>query len=165
MAASSSSFIPTPLAHADNQGEGHPRGGGALTTITKKAGQGHHRATTSVQERHLVLNARRHRWATAPQLARYLASMSGRNISRQTVYSSLVETGLYARRLVWCVDLRKTGYCREEYINSEHHKNGGVFFSVISRNLPDKVILSSSLNFERKWSSLSFLLRNKNRQI
>ncbi|GFW49635.1 hypothetical protein TNCV_2844161 [Trichonephila clavipes] len=26
MAPSSSSFIPTPLAHADNQGEGHPRG-------------------------------------------------------------------------------------------------------------------------------------------
>ncbi|GFU63570.1 hypothetical protein TNCV_4256111 [Trichonephila clavipes] len=26
MAASSSSFIPTPLAHADSQGEGHPRG-------------------------------------------------------------------------------------------------------------------------------------------
>ncbi|GFU65980.1 hypothetical protein TNCV_3458441 [Trichonephila clavipes] len=26
MAASSSSVIPTPLAHADNQGEGHPRG-------------------------------------------------------------------------------------------------------------------------------------------
>ncbi|GFX26623.1 hypothetical protein TNCV_4536341 [Trichonephila clavipes] len=26
MAASCSSFIPTPLAHADNQGEGHPRG-------------------------------------------------------------------------------------------------------------------------------------------
>ncbi|GFX88173.1 hypothetical protein TNCV_159871 [Trichonephila clavipes] len=26
MAASSSSFIPTPLAQADNQGEGHPRG-------------------------------------------------------------------------------------------------------------------------------------------
>ncbi|GFU68007.1 uncharacterized protein TNCV_2823501 [Trichonephila clavipes] len=25
MASSSSSFIPTPLAHADNQGEGHPR--------------------------------------------------------------------------------------------------------------------------------------------
>ncbi|GFX01786.1 hypothetical protein TNCV_1021891 [Trichonephila clavipes] len=26
MSASSSSVIPTPLAHADNQGEGHPRG-------------------------------------------------------------------------------------------------------------------------------------------
>ncbi|GFY00289.1 hypothetical protein TNCV_4710911 [Trichonephila clavipes] len=26
MTAPSSSFIPTPLAHADNQGEGHPRG-------------------------------------------------------------------------------------------------------------------------------------------
>ncbi|GFU58887.1 hypothetical protein TNCV_964871 [Trichonephila clavipes] len=26
MAASSSSLIPTPLTHADNQGEGHPRG-------------------------------------------------------------------------------------------------------------------------------------------
>ncbi|GFT89591.1 uncharacterized protein TNCV_1610771 [Trichonephila clavipes] len=26
MTASSSSVVPTPLAHADNQGEGHPRG-------------------------------------------------------------------------------------------------------------------------------------------
>ncbi|GFW95324.1 hypothetical protein TNCV_2970461 [Trichonephila clavipes] len=31
MAASSSSFIHTPLAHADNQGEGHQRGLGGTT--------------------------------------------------------------------------------------------------------------------------------------
>ncbi|GFX27286.1 hypothetical protein TNCV_3340981 [Trichonephila clavipes] len=34
MAASSSSVIPAPLAHADNQEEGHPhQGGGALTFL------------------------------------------------------------------------------------------------------------------------------------
>ncbi|GFT52150.1 hypothetical protein TNCV_4493731 [Trichonephila clavipes] len=40
------------------------------------------------------------RRAMAPQLARDLAAMSGRKVSRQTVYSRLAESGLYFRRPV-----------------------------------------------------------------
>ncbi|GFU15198.1 hypothetical protein TNCV_4559101 [Trichonephila clavipes] len=40
-----------------------------------------------------------------PLFACDLAVVSGRKISRQTVYSRLEETGLYARRPVWCVPL------------------------------------------------------------
>ncbi|GFV03629.1 retrovirus-related Pol polyprotein from transposon 17.6 [Trichonephila clavipes] len=37
MAASSSSVIPTPLAHADNQGEGHPKKDNGLTPDNPEA--------------------------------------------------------------------------------------------------------------------------------
>ncbi|GFV41280.1 hypothetical protein TNCV_382941 [Trichonephila clavipes] len=39
---------------------------------------------------------------------------------------------------------KKNGYCRAENISHEHHKNGGVFFSVMFRNVPDQVILAES---------------------
>ncbi|GFW14057.1 hypothetical protein TNCV_3546461 [Trichonephila clavipes] len=55
-----------------------------------------------------------------PQPAGDLAAVSGR-ISRQIVYSHLVETGL------------------AEGISHGHHKKGGVFFSVRSRKVLDKV--------------------------
>ncbi|KAF8781683.1 hypothetical protein HNY73_012057 [Argiope bruennichi] len=35
-------------------------------TVTRKAGQGYHRATTPAQDRYLALRARRHRLTTAP---------------------------------------------------------------------------------------------------
>ncbi|GFW23507.1 hypothetical protein TNCV_3806041 [Trichonephila clavipes] len=40
-----------------------------------------------------------------PQLARALTAVSGRRISRQTLYSRLAETVLDARRQVSCVPL------------------------------------------------------------
>ncbi|GFY01182.1 transposable element Tcb2 transposase [Trichonephila clavipes] len=63
----------------------------------RKASQSHHRASASAQDRYLALSARRHRRTTAPQLARDLAAVSGRRISRQTVNKHLKEIGLYAR--------------------------------------------------------------------
>ncbi|GFX95596.1 transposable element Tcb2 transposase [Trichonephila clavipes] len=60
-------------------------------------GQVHHRASTSAHDRYLALCALRHRQTTVPQLARDHATMSGRRISRQTLYSRLTETGLYSQ--------------------------------------------------------------------
>ncbi|GFY04390.1 hypothetical protein TNCV_4414781 [Trichonephila clavipes] len=73
---------------------------------------------------------------------------------------------------VWVVSMRghyrmypagKIGSCAAENISRRHHKNEDVFFSEMSQNVPKA--FSSSLHLERKWSSLSSLLRNKNRQI
>ncbi|GFX91767.1 hypothetical protein TNCV_3529661 [Trichonephila clavipes] len=38
----------------------------------------------------------------------------------------------------------KTGYCEAENISHGHRKNEGVFFSVMSLNVPDKMILVDS---------------------
>ncbi|GFT24677.1 hypothetical protein TNCV_2856151 [Trichonephila clavipes] len=65
--------------------------------VTWKVSEGRHRASTTAQYRNLVLSAQRHRRTTVPHLARDLAALSGRRISRQIVYSRLVETGLYDR--------------------------------------------------------------------
>ncbi|GFU39713.1 hypothetical protein TNCV_1949221 [Trichonephila clavipes] len=59
----------------------------------------------------------------------------------QSAASRLTETGLYAWRSIWRDKLYsagKTGYCGPENISCRHHKNGGVFFSVMSRNVLDK---------------------------
>ncbi|GFU91050.1 hypothetical protein TNCV_4923811 [Trichonephila clavipes] len=73
--------------------------------VTRKFGQGHHRALTSAQFHYLSLLARRHRCTMAPQFARDLPAVPGRRVSRQTVYSRLAETDFYARRSFCCVPL------------------------------------------------------------
>ncbi|GFV42209.1 hypothetical protein TNCV_3164401 [Trichonephila clavipes] len=40
-----------------------------------------------------------------------------------------------------CIQLEKKEICGAENISPRHHKNGGMFFSVISRSSPDRVIL------------------------
>ncbi|GFX98393.1 hypothetical protein TNCV_4001621 [Trichonephila clavipes] len=44
----------------------------------------------------LALRTRRHRWTTAYQLSRDLATASEKRTSRQTIYRRLAETDLYA---------------------------------------------------------------------
>ncbi|GFV67553.1 hypothetical protein TNCV_4622331 [Trichonephila clavipes] len=46
--------------------------------------------------------------------------------------------------LRWRAVAGKDGYCGAENISSGHYKNGSVFFSVMSRNAPDKVIFVES---------------------
>ncbi|GFU71843.1 transposable element Tcb1 transposase [Trichonephila clavipes] len=75
------------------------------STVTRKVCQGRVRASTSAQNWYLALSAQRHRRTRAPHFARDLAAVSGRRISRQTVYSNIPETGLYASRPVWRVHL------------------------------------------------------------
>ncbi|GFT27030.1 hypothetical protein TNCV_4675571 [Trichonephila clavipes] len=74
-------------------------------TVTRKVIQGCRRASTFAHDRYLALSARQHRWTTAAQFNRDLFAVTGRRISRKTVYSRLAETVLHARRLVLCVHL------------------------------------------------------------
>ncbi|GFS71222.1 hypothetical protein TNCV_5049981 [Trichonephila clavipes] len=53
----------------------------------------------------MYLSARRHRWTTSLQLARDLAAVSERRISRKTVYNRLAKIGLYT--CVQSADIRR----------------------------------------------------------
>ncbi|GFV68483.1 hypothetical protein TNCV_3129391 [Trichonephila clavipes] len=52
-------------------------------TITRKIDECRHCTSTSALDRYLPLSARRYRRTTAPQLARHLAVVSGRRISKE----------------------------------------------------------------------------------
>ncbi|GFU66113.1 hypothetical protein TNCV_2857861 [Trichonephila clavipes] len=67
--------------------------------------QGRHRASTTAQNCYLALSARRHRWTTFHQLAHDLAAVSGREISKKTLYRRLAKTILYTRSPVLRVPL------------------------------------------------------------
>ncbi|GFW78733.1 hypothetical protein TNCV_4261561 [Trichonephila clavipes] len=71
----------------------------------EKGRQLRYRPRPLTEDRYLVLSARRHKWTKIPQLARDLAAVSGRKISRQTLHSRLAETVIYAQRPVLRVPL------------------------------------------------------------
>ncbi|GFT05881.1 hypothetical protein TNCV_3926391 [Trichonephila clavipes] len=116
---------------------------------------GHHRATTSAQDCYLALRARRHRRTKAPQLARDFTAVSGKRISRKTVYSRLSETGIYYQ-ILWLSNI-------VELKTSVVDTTGKGACSLFKMN--QAKLFQSSLHLERKWSSLSPLLCYKNRQI
>ncbi|GFW91897.1 transposable element Tcb2 transposase [Trichonephila clavipes] len=64
----------------------------------RRPGQGRRRATTSNEDRYLVLTARRHRNMNATLLQQHLRSATGTTVSTQTVQNQLHGVGLYARR-------------------------------------------------------------------
>ncbi|GFT74778.1 transposable element Tcb2 transposase [Trichonephila clavipes] len=80
---------------------------------------GRPRGTTPVDDRYIVLQARRNRRQTAGEIARHTTQATGRPISRFTVARSLHGGGLFARRPVRCVPLtpahrrRRSLWCRE----------------------------------------------------
>ncbi|GFW13688.1 transposable element Tcb2 transposase [Trichonephila clavipes] len=64
----------------------------------RRPGQGRRRATTSNEDRYLVLTARRDRNMNATLLQQHLRSATGSTISTQSVRNRLHGVGLYARR-------------------------------------------------------------------
>ncbi|GFW35867.1 transposable element Tcb2 transposase [Trichonephila clavipes] len=71
----------------------------------RRPGQGRRWATTSNEDRYLVLTARRHRNMNATLLQQHLRSATGTTVSTQTVRNRLDGVGLYARRSMVCVRL------------------------------------------------------------
>ncbi|GFY11255.1 transposable element Tcb2 transposase [Trichonephila clavipes] len=68
----------------------------------RRPGQGRRRATTSNEDRYLVLTARRHQKMNATLLQHHLRSATGTTVSTQTVRNRLHGVGLYARRSMIC---------------------------------------------------------------
>ncbi|GFW18819.1 transposable element Tcb1 transposase [Trichonephila clavipes] len=88
---------------------------------SRRHGGGHVRSTTPVEDRYIVLSAKRNRRITAQQVANQFLAASGKQISRKTIARRLRGGGLYARRPVVCVPLTRQHrtarlqWCREHY--------------------------------------------------
>ncbi|GFX15194.1 transposable element Tcb1 transposase [Trichonephila clavipes] len=99
---------------------------------------GRPRGTTPAYDQYIVLQARRNRWQTAGEIARYTTQATGQPISRFTVARRLHGGGLFARRPVRCVPLtpvhrrRRSLWCREQR-NLRDCEWGRVLFTDESR--------------------------------
>ncbi|GFT10717.1 transposable element Tcb2 transposase [Trichonephila clavipes] len=99
---------------------------------------GRPRGTTPVDDRYIVLQARRNRRQTTGDIARHTIQATVRPLSRFTVARRLHGGGLFARRSVWCVPLtpahrrRRSLWCRE-HRNWRENEWGRVLFTDESR--------------------------------
>ncbi|GFX87683.1 transposable element Tcb1 transposase [Trichonephila clavipes] len=89
-------------------------------TAIRGFSSGHRRGTTPVDDRYIVLQARRNRRQTAGEIARHTTQATGRPISRFTVARRLHGGGLFARRPVRCVPLTPAHRRRRSLWLREH---------------------------------------------
>ncbi|GFY28652.1 transposable element Tcb2 transposase [Trichonephila clavipes] len=88
---------------------------------SRRHGGGRVRSTTPVEDRYIVLSAKKNRRTTAQQVANQFLAASGKQISRKTVARHLRGGGLYPRRSVVCVSLirqhrtARLQWCREHH--------------------------------------------------
>ncbi|GFT98144.1 transposable element Tcb1 transposase [Trichonephila clavipes] len=104
----------------------------------RRPGQCRRRVTTPIEDRYLVLTARRHRNRNATLLQQHLRSATGTTVSTQTVRNWLHGVRLYARRPMVCVRLtsRHRHDRREwatEHVNWRRNEWSNVLFSDESR--------------------------------
>ncbi|GFU82056.1 transposable element Tcb2 transposase [Trichonephila clavipes] len=88
---------------------------------SRRHGGGRVRSTTPVEDRYIVLSAKRNRCTTAQQVANQFLAASGKQISRKTVARRLRGGGLYARRPVVCVPLTRQHRTARLQWCCEHH--------------------------------------------
>ena len=83
-------------------------------TPVRRHGGGRTRMTTEAEDRFLVIQARRNRFATATQLRSDLQNASGVRVSTQTIRTRLHESGLRSRRPCIRIPLSRD-HCRLRY--------------------------------------------------
>ncbi|GFS75737.1 transposable element Tcb2 transposase [Trichonephila clavipes] len=110
----------------------------AWRVVGRRPGQGRRRATTSNEDRYLVLTARRHRNMNATLLQQHLRSATGTTVSTQTVRNQLHGVGLYAHRSMVCVRLtsrhrRDRREWATEHMNRRRNEWSNLLFSDESR--------------------------------
>ncbi|GFY03745.1 transposable element Tcb2 transposase [Trichonephila clavipes] len=105
---------------------------------SRRHGGGRVRSTMPVEDRYIVLSAKRNRRTTAQQVANQFLAASGKRISRKTVARRLKGGGLYSRRPVVCVPFTRQHrtarlqWCREHH-NCTEQDCSCVLFSDESR--------------------------------
>ncbi|GFU67057.1 transposable element Tcb2 transposase [Trichonephila clavipes] len=104
----------------------------------RRPGQGRRRATTSNEDRYLVLTARRHRNMNATLLQQHLRSATGTTVSTQTVRNRLHGVALYDHRPMVCVRLTSRHHhdrrvWATEHVNWRRNEWSNVLFSDESR--------------------------------
>lgn len=107
-------------------------------TAVRKVGGGRPRKTTAVDDRYIVLQAKRARSQSASAIAQQLCAATGRQVSRFTVARRLHKGGLFARRPERCIPLtvgqrrRRLEWCKE-HKNWTSHQWSRVLFTDESR--------------------------------
>ncbi|GFW05525.1 transposable element Tcb2 transposase [Trichonephila clavipes] len=106
--------------------------------VRRRPGADRPHATTSTDDRHIQLTARRNRTENATQLQRQLLLAIERRVYSQTVRNRLHEGGLYARRPMFCIPLtpRHRAARRRsaaEHRDGEQHDWSQVLFTDESR--------------------------------
>ena len=91
-------------------------------TAVQKVGGGRPRKTTAVDDRYIVLQAKRARNQSASAIAQQLCTATGRQVSRFTVARRLHKGGLFARRPERCIPL-KVGHRRRRLEWCKEHRN------------------------------------------
>ena len=91
-------------------------------TAVRKVGGGRPRKTTAVDDRYIVLQAKRARNQSASAIAQQRCTATGRQVSRFTVSRRLHKGGLFARRPERCVPLN-VGHRRHRFEWCKEHKN------------------------------------------
>ncbi|GFV63763.1 hypothetical protein TNCV_2412161 [Trichonephila clavipes] len=116
-----------------------------IMDVSRSGGTLEERTTYLICNRYPDIIPARNAMETTLQPAGDLAAACGRRISLQTVYSRLAEIGftpdVQSGMSLWLYSTDNSGYCGAENINHEQHRNGDVLFAVMSRNVPDKMIL------------------------
>ncbi|GFW19206.1 hypothetical protein TNCV_255331 [Trichonephila clavipes] len=78
-----------------------------LLECVRQHEKGRVRSNTPVEDRYIVLSAKRNKRITAQQVANLFLAASGKQIAQKTVARRLRGGGLYARRPIVCVPLTK----------------------------------------------------------
>ncbi|GFU67296.1 transposable element Tcb1 transposase [Trichonephila clavipes] len=130
----------------------------------RRHGGGRVRSTTPVEDRYIVLSAKRNRRTTAQQVANQFLAASGKQISRKTVARRLRGGGLYARRPVVSVPLTRQHRTARLQWCREHHNWTEQDWACVLFSDESRFILSSDCRRQLIWRESGTAYRPENFQ-
>ncbi|GFW65234.1 transposable element Tcb2 transposase [Trichonephila clavipes] len=131
---------------------------------SRRHGGGRVRSTTAIEDRYIVLSAKRNRRTTAQQVANQFLAASGKQISRKSVARRLRGGGLYARRHVVCVPLtRQQRTARLQWCREHHNWTEQDWACVLFSN-ESRFSLSSDCRRQLIWRESGTAYRPENIQ-
>ncbi|GFX55441.1 transposable element Tcb1 transposase [Trichonephila clavipes] len=117
-----------------------------------------------VEDRYIVLSAKRNRRTTAQQVANQFLAASGKQISRKTVARRLRGGGLYARRPVVCVPLTRQHRTARFQWCREHHNWTELDWACVLFSDESRFSLSSDCRRQLIWHESGTAYRPENIQ-
>ncbi|GFV74052.1 transposable element Tcb1 transposase [Trichonephila clavipes] len=121
-------------------------------------------STTPVEDKYIVLSAKRNRHTTAQQAANQFLAASGKQISRKTVARSLRGGGLYTRRPVVCVPLTRQHRTAHLQWCREHHNWTEQDWACVLFSDESRLSLSSDCRRQLIWRESGTAYRPENIQ-
>ncbi|GFU58747.1 transposable element Tcb2 transposase [Trichonephila clavipes] len=131
---------------------------------SRRHGGGRVRSTTPLEDRYIVLSAKRNRRTLAQQVANQFLAASGKQISRKTVARCLRGGGLYACRPVVCVPLTRQHRTARLQWCREHHNWTEQDWACVLFSDESRFSLSSDCRRQRIWRESGTAYRPENIQ-